>query len=190
VEHRLAWHFTGNFGAWVIQNNAIIKINRTLFLHGGVSPSLLALSITEINSQIQDELSGKIEHEEMLSQSDSGPLWYRGLASSSEEAEAVHVDAVLAAYDVDRIVLGHTPGHGIILPKFGGKVLVIDTGISAHYGGHIASLRIEGNRFIARQGDQELTLPSSAEEVLPYLERAAALVDPPPALKRLLLKLR
>jgi len=190
VEHRIAWHSTGKFGAWVIQNNAIIKINRTLFLHGGVSPSLLALSITQINSQIQDELSGEIEHEEMLSQSDSGPLWYRGLASSSEEAETAHVDAVLAAYDVDRVVLGHTPGHAIILPKFGGKVLVIDTGISAHYGGHLASLRIEGNRFIARQGDQELILPSSAEEILPYLERAAALVNPPPALKRLLVKLR
>lgn len=190
VEHRIAWHSTGDFGSWVIQNNAIVKINRTLFLHGGISPSLLALSITEVNSQIQDELNGELGQEELLSESDSGPLWYRGLASSSEEAEAAHVDAVLAAYDVDRIVLGHTPGHGIILPRFGGKVLVIDTGISAHYGGHIASLRIENDRFIARQGSQELTLPSSAEEVLPYLERAAVLVNPTPALKRLLVKLR
>jgi hypothetical protein len=191
VEHRIAWHFSGDFGSWVVKNNAIVKINRSLFLHGGVSPSLITKSIPEINRQIQNELGGILGlEEEGLSESVSGPLWYRGLASGSEEVEAAHVDAVLAAYDVDRIIVGHTPGYGIILPRFGGKVLVIDTGIAAHYGGHIASLRIENNLFISQQANKELLLPSSQEEVLPYLERAEALVSPTPALQRLLAKLR
>jgi len=81
----------------------------------------------------------------------SAPLWFRGLALSSEEVEAAHVDAVLAAYDVDRIIVGHTPEQGIIRPRFGSKVLVTDTEIAAYYGGHRACLQIENKFFISKQ---------------------------------------
>ena len=65
--------------------------------------------------------------------------------------ESAHVDATLAHYDVDRIVIGHTPGLGTIVPRFGGKVLVIDSGISDYYGGYLTSLTIEGDRLINTQ---------------------------------------
>lgn len=186
VEHRMAWHPTGKFGSWVMQNNAVVKLNRTLFVHGGISPQLLSKSLEDINTEIQDELGGNIGEEKGLSERDSGPLWYRGLATNPEAAESAHVDDVLVTYDVDRIVIGHTPGHGIILPRFGGKVIIIDTGIAEYYGGHLASLIIEEGRFMSRQAGQDLQLPTQPSEVLPYLEQAAAAKPATPALQRLL----
>ncbi len=92
------------------QHNAVIKINRTLFLHGGISPEVLDMSITEINEQIRLELNGGLEEEPGLSEKETGPLWYRGLATNAEEIEKAHLELVLATYDVDRVVIGHTPG--------------------------------------------------------------------------------
>jgi hypothetical protein len=173
AEHRIAWSPEGKFGSWVKANNAIAKVGRTLFLHGGVSPKLLDMSIDEINNQVRRELGGDLPTELGLSEADDGPLWYRGLASNDEQQETTHVDAVLAAFDVDRIVIGHTPGLGTIVPRFGGKVLIIDSGISKYYGGHLASLRIEEDNYFTVQNGKRVLLPNSNSQMLAYFERMA-----------------
>lgn len=173
VEHRIAWSPEGKFGSWVLENDAIAKVDRALFLHGGVSPKLLGMSIDEINNQVRRELGGDLPEEPGLSEADDGPLWYRGLATGDEGQEAAHVDAVLAAFDVDRIVIGHTPGLGTIVPRFGGKVLIIDTGIAEYYGSHLASLRIEDDSYFTIQNGNKVLLPSSSDEVLNYFEQMA-----------------
>lgn len=173
VEHRIAWSPDGKFGSWVLANNAIAKVGRALFLHGGVSPKLLGMSIAEINDQIRQELGGELPEELGLSEAEDGPLWYRGLASNDEQQEAAHVDAVLEAFDVDRIVIGHTPGLGTIVPRFGGKVLIIDTGIAEYYGSHLASLRIEGDNYYTIQNGAKVALPHNSTEMLRYFERMA-----------------
>lgn len=173
VEHRIAWQPGGKFGSWVIANNAIAKVGRALFLHGGVSPMLLGMSIDDINSQVRRELSGDLPEEPGLSEADDGPLWYRGLATNDEKQEATHVDAVLQAFDVDRIVIGHTPGLGTIVPRFGGKVLIIDTGIANYYGGHLASLRIEEDNYFTVQNGNRVLLPNNSREMLRYFEQIA-----------------
>lgn len=182
VEHRVAWSPDGEIGSWVIENDAIARVGRTLFLHGGVSPKLLELTIDEINTQVRRELSGDRPEELGLTEADDGPLWYRGLASGDELAEAAHVNAVLAAFDVDRIVVGHTPGFGTIVPRFGGKVLVIDAGIGEYYGSHLASLRIEGADYYTVQNNEKLILPKSDEELLSYFEEVAKFGNPTRAL--------
>lgn len=175
VEHRIAWSASGDFGKWVLEHNAIIKIDRTLFVHGGIGPELLGRSIREINEQIRAELKAGETGIPGLAESEQGPLWYRGLASNDEVSEAAHVDALLAFYDVDRIVIGHTPGYGTIVPRFAGKVLMIDTGISAYYGAHLASLLIEGDTLLNNQRGKVLTIPTGDTDPLPYFQQAAAL---------------
>src|ERR1051326_6057847 len=39
----------GTYGKWVRSRNAIIKINDTVFLHGGIGPKYAMMSIREIN---------------------------------------------------------------------------------------------------------------------------------------------
>lgn len=175
LEHRAAWGADGEIGAWVRQHNAIIKINRTLFLHGGISPEDVDKGITEINEQIRLELNGGLGEEPGLSEKDTGPLWYRGLATADEETERSHLERVLAAYDVDRVVIGHTPGLGTIAPRFEGRVLVIDTGLSRAYGGFRASLLLENGVATTFQREQKIAVPITKAGLLPYFERIAKL---------------
>ncbi len=44
VEHRLAFQQDGKYGKWLRRQNAIIKINDAIFLHGGISPKYAALT--------------------------------------------------------------------------------------------------------------------------------------------------
>ena len=55
------------------------------------------------------------------------------------------MDQLLAAFGVKQIVVGHTPTPGAVVPRHGGKVPVIDAGLSAHYGNHPLCLVQEGD---------------------------------------------
>lgn len=186
VEHRMAWNADGDFGSWVLAHNTMIKINRVLFLHGGIAPDVLSMSITEINNQIRSELSGNLAQASGLTESETGPLWYRGLANNDAETEQAHVDAVLAHFAVDHIVIAHTPEFGTIVPRFGAKVLVIDTGISEYYGAHLGSLLIEGEKLITVQRGVALTIPVGDEDLLPYYQSIAELEPDSQALRALI----
>ena len=186
VEHRLAWAPAGEIGGWVLEHNVVVKIDRYLFLHAGLSPAVLGMALEDINQQVRHELAGNLGEEPGLSEADDGPLWYRGLAQNDAATELAHVDALLGFYDVDHIVIGHTPGAGVILPRFEGKVLIVDTGLSTYYGAHGASLLIEGDEMVAQQDGERYSIPQG-ESPLQYLqELAARKADAPAALQRLI----
>ena len=110
-----------------------------------------------------------------------GPLWYRGLADEKEGQATSHVEAVLKAYGVNRIVIGHTVTEGTVIPRFGGRVLMIDAGMSAVYGSRQAAVILEGGKAYALHRGARLEIPTGGgAELLKYLKQAAAL-DPPPS---------
>jgi len=187
VEHRFAWAADGEIGSWVLSHNAVIRIDRSLFLHGGVGPAMLGMSLYEVNETVRTELGGALGEEPGLSEVEDGPLWYRGLAQGDEALESAHLDAVLAFYDVDRIVIGHTPGLGTIVPRFDGRVLVIDSGMSEYYGGYSASLEIlsgaGGVSVSTIQAGERTAIMSGEGETMNYFEQIADLLpEPSPAL--------
>lgn len=183
VEHRIAWAPGGEIGAWVLEQPAVLRLGRILLLHGGISPELTTLTIEEINARIRQELAGTSPRSG-LAEAETGPLWYRGLALQEGELAEAQVDAVLAAFDVDHIVVGHTPLPGAILPRFGGRVIVADAGLSAYYGGHRLSLEIRGGEFFARHGLRLLPLPMDEAPLSPYLRELAELGSADAALLR------
>jgi hypothetical protein len=97
-----------------------------------------------------------------------GPLWYRGTAAHSEEVERPILYSGLAALNADRVVLGHTPTPDArILPRFDGRVLLIDTGmLSAVYRGRASALILEAGDATAFYPDDgtsvELAAPTAA----------------------------
>ena len=183
VEHRLAWQPGGEVANWVSQHNTIIRINNVLFLHGGLSTDLLPLSITDINEQIRSELRGEPVDGEPLGTASHSPLWYRGLARNNELDERPVLDAVLEHFGASMIVLGHTPDLNVITPRFDGEVVIIDTGISAYYGGHRASLLIENGIASAIHGTHTQKLPESSQEMIPYFESLAEQLPANPRLQ-------
>jgi Calcineurin-like phosphoesterase len=180
-EQRLAFNSQGRYGKWILGHNAVIKINNILFLHGGISPKYATWSVADINATVRSELRNIEELEGGIVQDDDGPLWYRGLAQENETSLASHVDAVLENYGVRRIVVGHTVTPGTVIPRFHGKVLLADVGMTAVYGSRLACLILEDDVAYVLHRGVKIPIPSnSGPELLQYLQRTAAL-DPQPS---------
>jgi hypothetical protein len=175
-EHRNAYHARGDLGRWIRKNNTIIKIDDTLFVHGGISPRYANWDLYALNQQISAELNDPSMIAGGVAVDESGPLGYAGLAYQPEERLATHVDALLAKHDAKRIVIGHTPTIGTVMPRFGGKVLMVDVGLSAAFGARASCLVIEEGQAYTMHRGQRLELPAddSSAELLRYLSSASA----------------
>jgi hypothetical protein len=158
IEHQIAWSDQGDIGRWVVKNPVVVLLDGTLFVHGGISPAYLDLSAAQINARADAALTARDTDPAAIINDEQGPLWYRGLAqplaSASGETHVARTPAqiqpagedqlnvLLSAYGARRIVLGHTPILSGIALFQDGKLICIDTGISAVYGGTVSYLDI------------------------------------------------
>ncbi len=180
VEHRYAWSRLGEFGKWVLDHNTIIKINDLVFLHGGISAELGDMTLTQINEQIRKELSSVIYPEISLMDSPMGPLWYRGTARNGADEELPVLLAQLKRLGANHVVMGHSTTEGTVRPRFGGKAIFIDVGVSRAYGGRMACLLIEDGKFFTLHRGERIPLPRGNDNLLDYYEKVA-LLDPAPS---------
>jgi hypothetical protein len=179
-EHRYQFGPQGLYGKWIRSHNTVVKINDSIYLHGGISPKYATMTIGEINQAIAAELNDVLNIKDgSIVTAEDGPLWYRGLAQDGGAAIAEHVDKVLQAYGVKRIVIGHTPTAGTVIPRFDGKVVIIDVGLSAYYGSRRACLVLERDKLYTVHRGQKINLPEGASDYLRYLKQAAALEPAP-----------
>ncbi len=118
------------------------------------------------NQERQAKILEFLKYEEWLSVKPDGPLWFRGYDQWGDAEGTAQIDKVLDAYKVAHIVVGHTVQRsGRIRPRFGDKVLLIDTGMLSSYypGGRASALEICGDsRFSAKYLDQQAVLIDSA----------------------------
>jgi len=88
-----------------------------------------------------------------------GALWYRGLATLPDNPTGGPFAALLARYGARRFVTAHTPlPDRRITARFGGRVILIDTGMLADYRGRPAALQIDGESMTAIYEDQRVPL--------------------------------
>jgi hypothetical protein len=179
VAHRLAWLPGGEYGKWVISNSAAVKVGKAVFVHGGISSKYADMSLNELNTRVRTELADPAAFtEDAIIDDGEGPFWYRGWAKLAETSEnEATLDRILLNLGVERMVIAHTPLINAILPRFGGKVLMVDVGMSGYYGGANAALELAGEKAYAIISGQRIELPSSKDGVLDYLDKAASLVD-------------
>lgn len=167
LEMRFAFEAKGDYGAWVRQRPAVARINGILFLHGGISEPVSLMGCEEINAAVRkDLLSLPVPLEQvpsLFAASETGPLWYRGLANEPEASLAPTLDVILERMKARAIVIGHTtvlPGK--ITPRLGGKVIQIDTGMvngEFYPGGVPSALELQGNKLTAIYLDRREPLP-------------------------------
>ena len=186
VEQRIAFAQSGKYGKWLLRQNAVIRINNVLFLHGGISPKYATVPIKKINETVRNELSDFSKLENGMTTDTDGPLWYRALVQTAETDDTLrtHINRVLETQQVRHIVIGHTP-EVAVLPRFGGAVVTIDVGLAMSDGAPPAFVVIEGGKFYAVHRGRQLDLPVAGEPVLPYLRTAAELDPPDTGLRRL-----
>lgn len=179
VEHQQAFGPDGQYGKWLRKRNVMVRINDVVFMHGGVSPKLLEFTLDQVNERIRSELADLNKLKGGLAANEDGPLWYRGLALQPEPELQAHVDRALAHFRAQRFVVGHSMRAPVIVSRFNGRVILIDVGLSAAYGGPAASLVIEGGRLVVLHRGTPLDFPADGN-LRAYIEKAAS-VDPSPA---------
>lgn len=178
VEHRKEWATDGEYGKWVQSNPVAIRINDTIYLHGGISSKYCRYSLRSISKQFHEGLSNYDAARPTIVTDPLGPIWYRGLAKEDEDGVySQTLDNVLSRYKVKRIVVGHTPTGGIVWPRFDQRVIVNDTGIAKHYGGNKGILELQDGVATAIYADQKIQIPKLSSDRADYL-RAVIKVNP------------
>ncbi len=88
-----------------------------------------------------------------------GALWYRGLSTLPDDSTGGPFAPLLARYGARRFVTGHTPqADRRINTRFGGRAVLIDTGMLADYKGRPAALQLEGDALTAIYEDGRVPL--------------------------------
>lgn len=143
-------------GAWLRASDAAVAVDGVVFVHGGIRPAYASLGARGISDAVRAALDGR-QSPEILG--DEGPLWYRGYAQAPEPVACAELGEALVALAARRMVVGHsTRKDGLVASRCGGQLLIIDTGISAHYGGNLAAIEI-------RQNDAKALYPTGAVDL-------------------------
>jgi len=124
----------GDYGKWLASLDAVVKVEGTIFAHGGVKPEVARLGLETINNGVRNEM---FSGDRRLTAGE-GPLWFRGFVQAPEETACPLLEESLRLLEAKRMVVGHTTQRqGRILSRCDGKLNVIDIGISDHYGGNV-----------------------------------------------------
>jgi len=122
-------------GDWIANHKVMTSINRSLYLHGGISEEITKLdySIEKMNTTFTQHLV-RFENDSIFRDSqlqalyfENGPLWYRGYFKK-EQMDDFPIDKILNKLDQDRIIVGHT-SFDDVQSLYGGKVIGIDCSI-------------------------------------------------------------
>lgn len=160
----------GRYGHWLAPKNSIIKVDRIGFVHAGLRGWAQKFTGGEINATLRawvrhvagtgpeppaktQWVTGQANLDLGFARKD-GPLRTRAFALNldvfpaevqrSAQLTDAELDGILSALGVDYLVVGHNAVNEIILdhPRFGKRVVMIDTGISKVMGGQLSALEI------------------------------------------------
>ena len=158
LEFRRAMAPTGMVGRWLVQRPSLLLVGKTLFVHGGLHPRYSVWKPEELNNRIQHEMMRYQPYFELDPRSpalaEDGPHWYRIAMRKAAAALKTELDETLGNWDIERMVVGHTPtflidarSPGQILSLDHGRLMCIDVGIGRAYGARLAALELtpDGN---------------------------------------------
>lgn len=146
-------------GRWLRAKSTILKVNDTLFMHGGLSPAFVehGLDFETINEQyrksIDTLLTGESNNPAVNALHDrQSPIWYRGYFYGNG-LEQETLDAILEKADVSRIVVGHTSMQSV-KSYFNNKVLAVDTSIKKGMQGELLFIQDNNLTRATYQGEK------------------------------------
>jgi len=161
TKRHVRWHyireFNEKYAPWILQHNAVIKINDIVFVHAGISETYSTWPLKKLNDRLRKELEMFRVANLLGKESDpnyeivfdeNGPLWFRGYSYAYPEFEPA-LDRILKNLGAASIVTAHTPQQvesETQMSRYNGKVWIIDTNISSAYPiGKLSALIIESS---------------------------------------------
>src|SRR5262245_46720707 len=169
LEMRVAFGRDGEYGRWLRQHPAMVKINGIVFVHGGISAAFAATGCDAINDRLRRELTNDLDKTRAaplasLAGRADGPLWYRGLAQEPD-AFAPQLDDILTKLRARAIGIAHTlTTPGKVTARFGARGIEVDTGLNPAYvpDGRATALDIRSGEVTAIYVDRRepITMPA------------------------------
>ncbi len=132
---------SGEDGRWLRKLDAVARVGRTIFLHGGLDANWAGFGTDGINAMVRAIMLVDGASRDVYGP--DGPLWNRVYLLAEPPVACPELEKALTSLGADRMVIGHTTQEsGRIASRCGGRLYGIDTGISAFYGNHYAALEI------------------------------------------------
>ncbi len=141
--HAYKYHYSHFFathtvlGKWLRTRNTLIRINKLLFVHGGLSPKFMEkkMSIRKVNAGMRHHINN---YSELVDTSmvdlflySESPLWYRGYMSRTKTYSRISLQEVVETLDFYKaivIIFGHTP-VARVYPFYSFKLIAMDVPI-------------------------------------------------------------
>jgi hypothetical protein len=162
---------TTELGRWLRTRHTFLKINKNLFIHGGIHPLILEkhYTPTSLNTFVRSTLDTPkeiIHSDTELSfiYGSRGPFWYRGFFEDGKtytHLDVNYVDYIQRYFEVKRIIVGHTTQEHVHL-LYGKRIAVVDSGFK--YGDRGEGLLIKRGRAYKATLDGKLIRLKKSKE--------------------------
>lgn len=164
IEHQDLYGPDMELGRWLRSKNTAVKINDIVFVHAGLTPLVMNrnLGLGELNQMSRENIdlrSSQLAFNEPVKFlfGSEGPFWYRGYHYEMEgkysQATVGAIDSLLAFYDAQAFVVGHTELDQASA-LYEGRVMAID--IPVEELGSLQALLWKGGKFYRITGQGKL----------------------------------
>src|SRR5262245_17609595 len=103
-----AFSGNGDYGRWLLEQPAVVKVNGVLFLHGGLTPEVAALGLDTINARVKNAVRTAMRAEDGLAVLLGGPARFEDLVGGAQQIlqsrGSVNVNPQLASRAQDLLV--------------------------------------------------------------------------------------
>ncbi|KFG46650.1 Ser/Thr phosphatase family protein [Toxoplasma gondii p89] len=187
LERRRQFMDGGHYGNMLRSFPLSIKANGVIFSHAGIPSDFAVLGLSKLTQQLREELANdcklhnsRFYNEAMGSSTgdlfvagSQGPLWTRVYSMGQMTKICEELDKTLGILDSEKMVIGHTVQEsGNIEVYCGGRLLLIDTGVSRYVADSPRMLEIRDGTFfewrldISKQGtDSEPNVRGSKRQL-------------------------
>lgn len=73
----------GDYGRWLLDQPAVVKVNGIVFLHGGLTPEVAELGLDRVNQLVQESISSIAKSTEVLEEIVKGPASFPELVAAA-----------------------------------------------------------------------------------------------------------
>lgn len=133
----------GPYAVRIAEFPTVLKLDETIFVHGGVVPRWAEYGIDNINAEVSAWLKGDTNEPDSSQRVDDSDrvMWARHFSSRVDSLTCLMLEESLRLLGAKRMIVAHTR-HTEITSYCGDQLWATDTGMSRAYGGQIQILEL------------------------------------------------
>ncbi len=133
----------GPYAVRIAEFPTVLKLDETIFVHGGVVPRWAEYGIDNINAEVSAWLKGGTNEPDSSQRVDDSDrvMWARHFSSRVDSVTCLMLEESLRLLEAKRMIVAHTR-HTEITSYCGDQLWATDTGMSRAYGGQIQILEL------------------------------------------------